>query len=107
MSDVAETGATDSTVQRMLNEAQVLALVPFSRTSLWRAEKAGRFPKSTYISPNRHAWFESDIVDWQNSVKGRGRTQQIQPKKNKAKRAKQLNNTRLPPDQQLHRLSNT
>ena len=29
----------------MLNEKQVLEIVPVSRTTLYRMEKAGRFPK--------------------------------------------------------------
>jgi hypothetical protein len=33
-----------------------------------RMEKAGRFPKSTYISPNRRVWFEDEIIAWQNAV---------------------------------------
>jgi predicted DNA-binding transcriptional regulator AlpA len=76
------------TAERMLDEAQILALVPFGRTTLWRKEKDGSFPPSSYISPNRHAWFESDVVDWQNSIKGRGRRQQSQPKTDKAKQPK-------------------
>ena len=28
-------------------------------------EKAGRFPKSTYISPNRRVWFADEIIRWQ------------------------------------------
>ncbi|MET3968068.1 AlpA family phage regulatory protein [Bradyrhizobium sp. S3.9.1] len=54
--------------RRMLSEAQVLAIIPISRTTLYRMEKAGRFPKSTYISPNRRVWYEDEIVAWQNSV---------------------------------------
>jgi prophage regulatory protein len=69
------------TAERMLDEAQVLALVPFGRTTLWRAEKDGRFPKSTYISPNRRAWFESDVIEWQRDIRGRGRSQQSRPVK--------------------------
>ena len=75
-----EDGATDkSRPRRMLNEKQVLDVVPVSRTTLFRLEKAGRFPKSTYISPNRRAWFEDQVVAWQNAVdefnpnRGRGK----------------------------------
>jgi len=75
-------------VQRMLTETQILALVPFGRTTLWRKEKDGSFPPSTYISKNRHAWFEAEVVDWQNGVRGCGRSQKMQPKKDKAKRPK-------------------
>jgi predicted DNA-binding transcriptional regulator AlpA len=48
--------------RRMLNEAQVLQIIPVSRTTLFRMEKTGRFPKSTYISPNRRVWFQDEIV---------------------------------------------
>jgi prophage regulatory protein len=54
--------------RRMLNEKQVLRIVPVSRTTLFRMEKAGRFPRSTYISPNRRVWFEDEIIAWQNAV---------------------------------------
>ena len=54
--------------RRMLNEKQVLEIVPVGRTTLYRMEKTGRFPRSTYISPNRRVWFEDEIVAWQNAV---------------------------------------
>jgi prophage regulatory protein len=65
--------------RRMLNEKQVLEIVPVGRTTLYRMEKAGRFPRSTYISPNRRVWFEDEIVAWQDAVnefdpnRGRGK----------------------------------
>ena len=54
--------------RRMLNEKQVLEIIPVSRTTLYRMEKAGRFPRCTYISPNRRVWYEDEIVAWQNAV---------------------------------------
>ncbi|AMA59453.1 hypothetical protein BCCGELA001_26405 [Bradyrhizobium sp. CCGE-LA001] len=60
--------ALKSAARRMLNEQQVLDIIPVSRTTLYRMEKAGRFPKSTYISPNRRVWYEDQIVAWQNVV---------------------------------------
>ena len=59
---------TASGPRKMLLEAQVLDIVPVSRSTLWRMERAGKFPKSTHISPNRRCWFEDQIVDWQNTV---------------------------------------
>ena len=65
--------------RRMLNEKQVLEIVPVGRTTLYRMEKAGRFPRSTYISPNRRVWFADQIVAWQKAVdefnpnRGRGK----------------------------------
>jgi prophage regulatory protein len=80
----AEAGSEDhpsdkSEPRRMLNEKQVLEIVPVGRTTLYRMAKAGRFPKSTYISPNRRVWFEDEITAWQNAVdefnpcRGRGK----------------------------------
>ncbi|GLR90950.1 helix-turn-helix transcriptional regulator [Bradyrhizobium iriomotense] len=60
--------ADKSGPRRMLNEKQVLQIVPVGRTTLYRMEKAGRFPRSTYISPNRRVWFEDEIIAWQNAV---------------------------------------
>ena len=63
----------------MLVEEQVLEIIPVSRSTLWRMERTGKFPRSTYISSNRRVWFEDQIVDWQNSVdernpnRGRGK----------------------------------
>jgi prophage regulatory protein len=78
-----EDGAPDrSGPRRMLSEKQVLEIIPVGRTTLYRMEKAGRFPKSTYISPNRRAWFEDEIIAWQNAVdefnpnRGRGKRRQ-------------------------------
>jgi predicted DNA-binding transcriptional regulator AlpA len=65
--------------RRMLSEKQVLEIVPVGRSTLWRMEKANRFPRSTYISPNRRIWFEDEIVAWQiavdefNPSRGRGK----------------------------------
>jgi prophage regulatory protein len=71
--------------RRMLSEKQVLEIVPVGRTTLYRMEKAGRFPKSTYISPNRRVWFDDEIIAWQNAVdeydprrrRGQGRRQRV------------------------------
>ena len=75
-----ENGASEkSGPRRMLSEKQVLEIVPVGRTTLYRMEKAGRFPKSTYISPNRRVWFADQIIAWQNAVdefdprRGRGK----------------------------------
>ena len=81
-----EDGAPDrSGPRRMLNEAQVLAIVPVGRTTLYRMEKAGKFPRSTYISPNRRVWYEDEIITWQNAVdefnpnrgRGKGRRRRV------------------------------
>jgi len=81
-----EDGAPDkSGPRRMLSEKQVLEIVPVGRTTLYRMEKSGRFPKSTYISPNRRVWFEDQIIAWQRAVdefdpnRGRGKGRRGSP----------------------------
>jgi prophage regulatory protein len=57
----------------MLTEKQVLKIIPISASTLYRMEKIGRFPKSTYVSPNRRLWFEDEVAAWQASINGRRR----------------------------------
>jgi predicted DNA-binding transcriptional regulator AlpA len=72
-------GADKSEPRNMLSEKRVLEIVPVGRTTLFRMVKAGRFPKSTYVSPNRRLWFADEILSWQNNVdafdpkRGRGK----------------------------------
>lgn len=35
-----------------------------SRTTIWRLERTGAFPKHHRISANAVAWVEQDVVDW-------------------------------------------
>jgi len=54
----------NSTSQRMIGRAQVLYLVPFSDTTLWREIQAGRFPAPVRISKQRVAWPETKVQEW-------------------------------------------
>jgi predicted DNA-binding transcriptional regulator AlpA len=47
--ETEEASPDKSRPRRMLSEKQVLEIVPVGRTTLYRMEKANRFPKSTYI----------------------------------------------------------
>jgi prophage regulatory protein len=66
--DGDEHAPAEPRVRQMLNERQLLGKVPFSRTTLWRMEKKGEFPKGRYISANRKIWFEDEVVAWQNAL---------------------------------------
>jgi prophage regulatory protein len=56
--------------RRMLNEKQVLQLVPIARSTLWRMEKQGKFPKGSYILPGRKVWFADEVAAWQEQIEG-------------------------------------
>jgi prophage regulatory protein len=52
----------------MLSIKQVLALIPFSRATLYREMKAGRFPTAHEIAPRRIAWFKDEVAAWQLGI---------------------------------------
>jgi prophage regulatory protein len=68
--------------RQMLNEGQVLDIVPVGRTTLYSMVKAGRFPKGTYISPNRRVWFADDVARWQAAI---GELQLFNPNRGRGK----------------------
>jgi len=52
---------------RLLGWPRVKDRVDISRTTAWRLEKRGDFPKSVQVSPGRVAWRESEIDAWKSS----------------------------------------
>ncbi|MET3992144.1 hypothetical protein BjapCC829_36490 [Bradyrhizobium barranii] len=77
--------ATDKAGLRvMLSEAQVLAVVPVSPVTLWRMERDGRFPRGTFISPNKKIWWADEIAAWQREVDGRRRGRRHHPSGSKS-----------------------
>ena len=52
-------------LDRFMREKEVLSVTSFSRTTLWREIKRGRFPKSVVISAGRVGWRESAVEAWQ------------------------------------------
>lgn len=58
---------------RVLFFKDVFELIPFSRTTLWRLERKGRFPRRHAFS-GRVGWLESEVQDWiQASLRHEGR----------------------------------
>lgn len=49
---------------KFLRLKQVQELVPWSRSTIYRKEKAGEFPKSISLGPNSRAWISEQIEDW-------------------------------------------
>jgi prophage regulatory protein len=38
-----------------------------SRTSIWRMEKGGKFPRRRQLGPRRVGWIESELLEWMKS----------------------------------------
>ena len=47
--------------------AELLQVVPLSRTSVWRLESQGLFPKRRQITPQRVGWLVSEVEKWAES----------------------------------------
>ena len=54
----------DDRIDRFLGEAEVERITSLSRTTRWRLERRGLFPKRRSISANRVAWLQSEIRLW-------------------------------------------
>lgn len=51
-------------VNRFLREREVRKITGLSRSSRWRLEQLGLFPRRRAISPGAVAWLESEIESW-------------------------------------------
>jgi len=49
---------------KLLNLRQVVELVGLSRTTLWRLERAGQFPRRVQVSTKAVRWHQAEIFDW-------------------------------------------
>ncbi|MCA1376227.1 AlpA family phage regulatory protein [Bradyrhizobium sp. IC4061] len=47
---------------------EVLAVIPVSRTTLFRMERDRLFPPSYSISANRRAWYADEVLAWQKAL---------------------------------------
>ncbi|WP_340667952.1 AlpA family phage regulatory protein [Bradyrhizobium ottawaense] len=56
-------------VREMLTAEQVLAMIPISRTTLFRLERDRVFPKGEAITPHRKLWFKDEVIAWQRDLR--------------------------------------
>lgn len=52
---------------RLLPWPKVREITDLSRSTAWRRERAGDFPRAVRISPNRVGWWESEVDAWKRS----------------------------------------
>ena len=57
-----------SKVRQMLTAEHVLALIPVSRSTLFRLERDRLFPLGQAITPHRKLWFEHEVIAWQEAL---------------------------------------
>ena len=51
----------------ILDEEKVHAVTSLSKTTRWRMERRGEFPKRVRLSPGRIGWRQADIEAWISS----------------------------------------
>lgn len=49
---------------RIISMSEAMRLTNLSRSTLWRLQRAGRFPKRISLSPNRVGYLENDVIAW-------------------------------------------
>jgi prophage regulatory protein len=49
---------------RLIDAKELRKVIPFSRTTIWRLEQNGDFPKRIQLSPSRVAWVYSEVIQW-------------------------------------------
>ena len=49
---------------RLLRFPELKRRTGLSRSTIWRLEQAGEFPRHLHTSSNTVAWLESDVVAW-------------------------------------------
>lgn len=59
---------SDELGERLLSWPQVRRLTGLSRTTAWRLQKTGDFPRPVALSPHRVAWRESDLAAWRAAL---------------------------------------
>jgi predicted DNA-binding transcriptional regulator AlpA len=79
----ANDGSHDQQLRKMLNEAQLLALLPFSRRTLYGMMKRNQFPKGSFISEGRRIWFLDEIIGWQRSIEANDPLRGLRQKRRK------------------------
>ena len=55
---------TEPTTDRFMREPEVHRITGLSRTTRWRLERAGKFPRKRQISENVRANLASEIMAW-------------------------------------------
>jgi prophage regulatory protein len=68
MTDAIHDAPEKEEVREMLTAEMVLALIPISRTTLFRLERDKVFPQGQAITSHRKLWFRDEVVSWQRDL---------------------------------------
>ena len=60
----APTPDSGTRLPRLIPYRELAQRVALSRSTIWRMERAGQFPKRRRLSVNKVAWWEPEIEEW-------------------------------------------
>lgn len=63
-----ETASHVKPAERILRKPEVLGRIGLSDPTIWRMERAGKFPKRLRLGGNSCGWLESEITAWLNNL---------------------------------------
>lgn len=62
--------------QRVIRKPELFSKLSLSDATIWRLERAGKFPKRIQLGGNSVGWFANEIEDWLEQ-KSQDRTRRI------------------------------
>jgi len=64
----AEPERDPDTPRAMLSTVEVMKLLSMGRTTIFRLERNGKFPKSRYLTKRRRLYYADEIAKWQRDL---------------------------------------
>lgn len=64
-------GENNMSENKILRLPELRKMIGLSVTTIWRKEKAGKFPKRIHISERAVGWLTSEIEEWIEQQAGR------------------------------------
>ncbi len=56
-------------MDRIIRKKELLPHIGLSDVTIWRMERAGKFPRRIRLGGNSCGWYESEIIEWQEQKK--------------------------------------
>jgi prophage regulatory protein len=60
----AHSASAAEIAERIVREDECLRRTGLSRTTRWRMEKEGTFPRRRRLGKNSSGWLDSEIIEW-------------------------------------------
>ena len=51
-------------MDRIIRKKELLPFIGLSDVTIWRMERAGKFPRRIRLGGNSVGWYESEIIEW-------------------------------------------